>query len=106
MPILLNVFGAVLSFGLAAFGFRDLAMAGYPDGHVTAYQKAASGELTVLASANLLAGLCFLLLAWYRGRPWQVALAVVTVLILAALTYGAVPWYFITHLRLENGGGG
>jgi len=81
-------------------------MAGYPDGHVTAYQQAASIALTILASANALMGFYFLLLLWRRAGPRDSVIALVMVLALAALTYGVVPWYFMTHLRLEHGGGG
>jgi len=90
--------------------FMDVYMAGFPDGHVTAYDKAVDTPLTILAWVLASFGVLFLILACtpvgtrVRGVGLLVALAVFVVV--ATIAQVGVPWYFGTHLGLDNGIGG
>ena len=88
----------------------DVSLAGFPDSHLTDYDKAVDTPLTVLGWTELALGLVFLALAFWpmghraRGFGW---LAALVLFILAALAVQfAVPWYFGIHLGLDNGIGG
>jgi len=85
-------------------------MAGFPDGHVTDYDKAADTPLTVLSHVDAGCGLLFLLLAFSPIKARRRAIGLVVVLVAfvlaAAVSQFGVPWYFGTHLGLDNGIGG
>jgi hypothetical protein len=88
----------------------DVSMFGFPDGYVTDYQQAAGLPLRVITGAAALLGLVFLALAFLpirakvRTIAWLAAL-IGLVLVALAAQFG-VPWYFGTHLGLDNGIGG
>ncbi len=101
---------AIAAFGLAVWTYMDLSMFGFPDGYVTDYQKAAGTPLTIITWAAAGFGLLFVALAFARigsrtrligGLAALIALALV-----AAAAQIGVPWYFGTHLGLDNGVGG
>jgi len=101
---------ALAAFSLSALTYMDVAMFGFPDGYVTDYQQAAETPLTIITWGLAVLGLVFSALAFspIRSRTrlfgW---LAGLMVLILVATTvYVGVPWYFGTHLGLDNGVGG
>ena len=110
IPIVACAVCAVVAFGLAFMMFMDVYMAGFPDGHVTAYDKAVDMPLTILAWVLAGFGVLFLIIACtpvgtrVRGVGLLVALAVFVVV--ATIAQVGVPWYFGTHLGLDNGIGG
>ncbi len=101
---------AIAAFGLSLWTYMDVSMFGFPDGHSTDYQKAADTPLTIITWMAAGFGLLFLALAFspigtrVRTIVWLAAF-VAFVLIATAAQVG-VPWYFQTHLGLDNGIGG
>ena len=100
----------IVALGLAFTTFIDVSMAGFPDGHLTDYDKAVDPPLSILAWVEASFGVVFLAFTCtpigsrVRGVGLLVALAV---FILAATTaHVGLPWYFGTHLGLDNGIGG
>lgn len=101
---------AVGAWGLAVYIYMDVSMFGFPDGHITDYQKAAVTPLRVIAWALGGLGLLLLALAFspVSTRALTVGwLAAVVVIVGVAVAGGiGVPWYFGVHLGLDNGIGG
>jgi hypothetical protein len=100
----------VVAMGLAVLTSMTVSMYGFPDSHVTDYEEAASGPLTILGWVQAGLGLLFLALAFSpigaraRTASWLVALVALAVVTVVAQI--GVPWYFGTHLGLDNGIGG
>jgi len=101
---------ALIALGMAGLTYMNVFMFGFPDSHVTDYQEAARGPLTVLGWAQAGLGFIFLALGFRsigvraRTAGWLVAL---TALVLTALVAQiGIPWYYGTHLGLDNGIGG
>jgi hypothetical protein len=105
-----GVVAAVAALLLAFTTHMDVSMAGFPDGHLTDYDEAVDRPLRILSW--MLAGLGFVFLALVlapikaRIRTVGLLVAVVAFAILAVVTDVGVPWYFGTHLGLDNGIGG
>jgi hypothetical protein len=101
---------AVAACGLAVLMGMEVSMFGFPDGYVTAYQKAAGPPLKVLTWVAAGLGVLFLGLAVSpigakaRTIGWLVAL--VGLALVALMARIGIPWYFGTHLALDNGIGG
>lgn len=101
---------AIAAFALALWTYMDVSMFGFPDGYVTDYQEAAGRPLTIVAWVSAGLGLVFLALAGSPIRPrvrtvaWLAAL--IALALLATTARLGVPWYFGTHLGLDNGIGG
>jgi hypothetical protein len=100
----------IAALGLAFMTFMSLSLSGFPDSHVTDYEKAADGPLGVLAWAEVGFGLLFLALAFLpigtRPRVIGCVVAVVVFVVVAFVAQIGIPWYFGTHLGLDNGIGG
>jgi hypothetical protein len=91
------------------FGFQagsDLALTGFPDSHFTDYDTAVELPKRVLMWIEFGFVPLFLLLALPRfgARAPFLALAALAVVVVVQLV--GVPWYFGTHLGLDNGIGG
>lgn len=101
---------AMAAFGLALLTYTDVTMFGFPDGYLTDYQRAARTPLRITGWAGVALGLVFLAVAFRsggaRGRAVAWAVAFVVLLLVAATALAGVPWYFGTHLGLDNGIGG
>jgi hypothetical protein len=101
---------AVAALGLSFLTNMDVSMFGFPDGYVTDYQKAAGAPLRIITWVAAGLGLLFMALAFVpirtkvRTIAWLAALVVLVLLALAAQI--GIPWYFGTHLGLDNGIGG
>lgn len=101
---------AVAALGLSLLTNMDVSMFGFPDGHVTDYQKAAGPPLKVITWVQAGLGVLFLALAIspirtkVRTIGWLTAL-IGLVLVASAAQIG-IPWYFGTRLGLDNGIGG
>jgi hypothetical protein len=110
IAVIVGVVCAVAALVLAFMTHMDVSMAGFPDGHLTDYDAAVGGPLRILTW--VLAGLGFLFLALVfvpitaRTRTVGLLVAVVAFAIVAMVTSVGVPWYFGTHLNLDNGIGG
>jgi surface polysaccharide O-acyltransferase-like enzyme len=101
---------AVCAFALSVMTYMDVSLFGFPDSAVTDYEKAATAPLNVLMWLLAGIGLLFLVLAMLRISTRARAIAgvaalVIFILVAVATRYG-VPWYYGTHLGLDNGIGG
>ena len=100
--------GAAL--GLAFTTSMDVSMAGFPDGHVTDYEKAVDAPLTILALMAVGFSFLFLVLAFSpigaRARTVGLLVALIAFVLVGIVAQVGVPWYFGTHLGLDNGIGG
>src|SRR5262245_5107870 len=101
---------AVVALGLAFSTLMTVFMFGFPDSYVTDYQEAARGTLTILGWVQGALGVPFAVLAFLpisdgaRTVGWL--LAVTALVLAAAAAHFGVPWYFGTHLGLDDGIGG
>jgi hypothetical protein len=104
------VVGAIAALGLAFSTLMEGSMYGFPDGHITDYEKAVDLPLTILAWVEAGFGLLFLALALTRigtrARTAGVLAAMIAFVLVATIARLGVPWYFGTHLGLDNGIGG
>ena len=99
---------AALWFGVQAA--MDLALTGFPDSHYTDYDHAVDVPKRILMWVEFGFIPLFLLLALPRIRVRVRAVGPVLVLILLTLVVAVqlvgIPWYFGTHLGIDNGIGG
>jgi hypothetical protein len=104
------IVGAVAALWFAAQAAGDLYLTGFPDSHYTDYDKAVEQPKRILMWAELGFVPLFILLAVPRIRARTRAAGPVVALIALALVVVVqlvgVPWYFGTHLGLDNGIGG
>lgn len=110
LAIVACVVGAIAALGLAILAGWDLYLTGFPDSHFTDYDKAVEAPKRVLMWVEFGFVPLFLVLAFARIGTRRRAVG-----LLAALTALAMvvvvqlvgfPWYFITHIGLDNGIGG
>ncbi|WP_233209149.1 hypothetical protein [Mycobacterium sp. ENV421] len=101
---------AVAAVLLAVLAANDLYFAGFPDSHLTDYDRAAGTPKRVLMWAQWGFVPIFLLLALAPMKSKVRATALVVGLVVLVGTAVAqrvgIPWYFATHLGLDNGAGG
>ena len=101
---------AVGALYLAFLTFNEVALAGFPDGHVTDYDKAADAPLRVFGYVEAGFGLLLLTLAFSpikaRRRAVGLLVCLIALVLVAVVAQVGVPWYFGTHLGLDNGIGG
>jgi hypothetical protein len=101
---------AIVALGLAFTTFMDVSMDGFPDGHITDYGKAVDAPLTILAWVEAGFGFLFLTLTFspigIRARAGVLLVALIAFVLVAVVAQVGVPWYFGTHLGLDNGIGG
>lgn len=101
---------AVAAVLLALIGWNDLYFTGFPDSHLTDYDKAAELPKRVLMRTDWGFALLFLFLAVWplklRTRGIGLAVATIALVIVTIVQWVGIPWYFITHLGLDNGIGG
>jgi hypothetical protein len=107
---IVGVVCAVVALVLAFATHTDVSMAGFPDGHLTDYAKAVDAPLRILTWVLAGLGVLFLVLGFVpikaRTRAVGLLVAVVAFAIVITVTDVGVPWYFGTHLNLDNGIGG
>ena len=110
LPRIACVVCAVAALWLAFMTYNQVALAGFPDGHVTDYDKAADGPLGVFSYVEAGFGLLFLVLAFSpikaRRRAVGLLVCLIALVLVAVVVQVGVPWYFGTHLGLDNGIGG
>ncbi|SPM29977.1 hypothetical protein [Mycobacterium terramassiliense] len=101
---------AVAALGLVSVASADLYLTGFPDSHFTDYDKAADTPKRILIWVEVAFVLAFLTLAFApigtRARAIGSLAAVVALALVALVQWIGIPWYFITHLGLDNGIGG
>ena len=101
---------AVAALGLGLYAAMDLYFAGFPDGHLTDYDETVSAPKRLLQWAEF--GLAGLLLVFAfvpmsaRARAVGSLVAVIALVVVVVAQLVGVPWYFGTHLGLDNGVGG
>jgi hypothetical protein len=101
---------AVTALLLAVIAGSDLYFAGFPDSHLTDYDKAAELPKRVLIWGEWGFVLLFLLLAIWpidaRTRSVGLVISLIAFVVVAMVQWVGIPWYFITHLGLDDGIGG
>ncbi len=110
LAIVACVVCAIVAVGLAFTTLMGVSLTGFPDGHVTDYGKAVEAPLTILGWTEAGFGLLFLALAFLpigtRARAVGLLGALIVFVLVAVVAQAGVPWYFGTHLGLDNGIGG
>lgn len=100
----------VAALWLAFTTYMAVSMAGFPDGHVTDYGNAVDGPLRIVMWLAVAFGILFVGLAFSpitpRTRIIGLAVALIVFVAVALLAKVGVPWYYGTHLGLDNGVGG
>jgi hypothetical protein len=110
LPTIACVIAAVAALGLHVLASWDLYLTGFPDGHLTDYDKAVDAPKRILMWAELGLVPLFLVLAFSpigtraRGVGFLAAMSALVLVVLVQLV--GLPWYFGTHLGLDNGIGG
>ncbi|WP_431231229.1 hypothetical protein ACQ856_16515 [Mycolicibacterium psychrotolerans] len=101
---------AVAAFLLAVMAANDLYFAGFPDSHLTDYDRAAETPKRVLMWAQWGFVLLFLVLALApitsKVRTIGLFAGLVALGGVGVAQWIGIPWYFITHLGLDGGAGG
>jgi uncharacterized membrane protein required for colicin V production len=104
------VVSAIAALFISYRAAGDLYLTGFPDGHLTDYDKAVDTPKRILMWVEVGFVPLFLALAFYRIGTWArgvgflVALTVFVLIVTVQLV--CVPWYFGSHLGLDNGIGG
>lgn len=105
-----SVICALVAAFLAFLTLGDVALFGFPDSHVTDYEQAARGPLTVAGWVQAGLGVALLVLAFVRislrARVISWLVAVIGLVLATVAVQKGVPWYYGTHLGLDNGIGG
>ena len=110
LAIVACMVSAIAALGLTLLVAGDLYLTGFPDSHYTDYDKAVEVPKRILMWAEFGLVPLFLLLALPRiGERVRavgplVALLVLGLVVVVQLV--GVPWYFGSHLGLDNGIGG
>jgi hypothetical protein len=104
------IVGIVASLWFALQAAGDLALTGFPDSHFTDYDKAVEIPKRILLCAELGFVPLFALLSLPRIRARTGVVGPVVALVALGLVIAVqlvgLPWYFGTHLGLDNGIGG
>lgn len=110
LAIVACVIAAVAALGLHVLASWDLYLTGFPDGHLTDYDKAVDAPKRILMWAELGFVALFLVLAFSpigpRVRGIGLLAALTALVLVVVVQLFGVPWYFGTHLGLDNGIGG
>lgn len=100
---------AVAALLLASTASMDIYLTGFPDSHFTDYDIAADAPKQILMWTEWGFVLLFLLLVGPMGARARVVgllVALIALVLVAIVQWIGLPWYFITHLGLDNGTGG
>jgi hypothetical protein len=109
-PRVISAVLAIVAFSSSYFGFQEVVFFGFPDGHITDYEKAVTPALKALFATLVPFGVYFLTVtvssaALIRSKRCFGIVVAIAVLILLVINLG-IPWYFGTYLALDNGVGG
>jgi hypothetical protein len=104
------VVGAVAALWLTLLAGWDLSLTGFPDGHLTDYDKAVDAPNRILMWVEFGFVPLFLVLAFSpigtRARGVGLLAALTALVLVVVVQLVGVPWYFGSHLGLDNGIGG
>lgn len=104
------VAGAIVALGLAYLAIWDLYLTGFPDSHLTDYDKAVETPKRVLMWVEVAFAPLFLVLAFSpigtQARAVGLFAALTALVLVVIVQLVGLPWYFVTHLHLDNGIGG
>jgi hypothetical protein len=113
MNVLARVACVVIAIAALFLSYRaagDLYLTGFPDGHLTDYEKAVDVPKHILMWVEVGLAAIFLVLAFFRfgARARAVGLlgALTVLVFVVVVQLVGVPWYFGSHLGLDNGIGG
>ena len=92
----------------AAFTLQEVSSFGFPDGYVTAFQRAVTTPLTLLSWGIVFLSFLLLFSCFFRGKISTPVVPLLVLALVAALftTLFAVPWFYGSYLGLDNGMGG
>ena len=110
LAIVACVVGAAAALGLTLLAAGDLSLTGFPDSHLTDYDKAVDAPKRILMWVEFGFAPLFLVLAFSpigtRARSVGLFAALTALVHVVVVQLVGLPWYFITHLGLDNGIGG
>jgi hypothetical protein len=110
LAIVACVVGAIAALGLAYLAAWDLYLIGFPDSHFTDYDKAVDAPKRILMWVELGFVPLFLVLAFSpigtRARAVGLFAALIALVLVVVVQLVGLPWYFVSHLHLDNGIGG
>ena len=110
LPAVACIVGIVAALWFALQAAGDLALTGFPDSHFTDYDKAVELPKWILMWAEFGFVPLFVLFAvpriGARARTVGSLVALIALGLVVAVQLLGVPWYFGTHLGLDNGIGG
>jgi cell division protein FtsW (lipid II flippase) len=110
LAIVAWVIAAIAALGLHVLASWDLYLTGFPDGHLTDYDKAAEAPKRILMWVELGFVPLFLVLAFSpigtRARAVGPVVALIVLALVVVVQLVGVPWYLGRHLGLDNGIGG
>jgi hypothetical protein len=110
LAIVACVVGAVAALWLTLLAGWDLSLTGFPDGHLTDYDKAVDTPKRILMWVEFGFAPLFVVLALSpictRARAVGLLAALTALVLVVVVQMVGLPWYFITHLGLDNGIGG
>jgi hypothetical protein len=95
---------------LTVLAVWDLYLTGFPDGHLTDYDKAVDAPKRILMWVEFGFVPLFLILAFSpigtRARAVGLLAALTALVLVVVVQLVGVPWYFGSHLGLDDGIGG
>jgi hypothetical protein len=110
LAIVACVVGAIGALWLTLQAGWDLYLTGFPDGHLTDYDKAVNTPKRILMWVEFGFVPLFLSLAFSpigtRRRGVGLLAALTALVLVAVVQLVGLPWYFGSHLGLDNGIGG
>jgi hypothetical protein len=110
LAVIACVVGAIAALGPVYLASMDIYLTGFPDSHLTVYDKAADAPKRIRVWVEWGFVLLFLVLAVLpisaRRRAVGTFAAVAALVLIAIVQWVGIPWYFMTHLGLDNGIGG
>ncbi|BBX46723.1 hypothetical protein GCM10009641_41240 [Mycobacterium cookii] len=104
------VVAAIAALFISYLAAGDLYLAGFPDGHLTDYDKAVETPKRILLWVEFGFAPLFLVLVFLpigtRIRAAGLLAALIVLGLAVQLQLVGLPWYFGSHLGLDNGIGG
>jgi hypothetical protein len=101
---------AIAALWLTLLAVWDIYLTGFPDGHLTDYDKAVDSPKRILMWVEIGFVPLFLVLAFApigtRARGVGVLGALTALVLVVVVQLVGLPWYFGSHLSLDNGIGG
>jgi hypothetical protein len=102
--------GAVAALWLTLLAGWDLSLTGFPDGHLTDYDKAVDTPKRILMWVEFGFDPLFVVLAvspiGTRVRAVGLLAGLTALVLVVVVQLVGLPWYFVSHLGLDNGIGG